>query len=514
MRFFLFLFLSLFIESNITERDDVKEFIEFAISNSNLDRDEVLAFIKEARPSKKAVVLKNNQPEVKATWDSYRNTRVSATRIINGLKFLLDHETLLENVEKDFGVSKFYIVSIIGIETNYGRNFGSFNPLDAIFTRAFDPKSNYWQNELLELFKIAKRYNLQPKNMRSSWSGAIGLGQFIPSSYISYGVDYDYNGNVDLMDSKEDGIASIANYLKAHGWVSDAFVVEEVQIENKISSLSEFEIDDLTLPYRINNFRTKITADEIKDGGLNFKENYLGKITPLLVHQNGKTRLFLGFDNFRVITKYNRSSKYALAVHQLAEEIEKKYSEETGLVIKITSLYNGGKYSLYGYKRYNDVRAVLFLESEVGLYGGDPDNFTYPRYNADFAFLRVYDDNGEPLKVDNFFGWSLSGPEENEPIFVIGNPGSTNRLNTVSQLEYARDVSYKNLSFLYKPLIKRATDRPNTVNHYPDMVVAASLYFNEMITSSKCSQLGQAIFILTPDDFQVSLAFVNLRHQP
>jgi len=328
MRFFLFLFLSLFIESNITERDDVKEFIEFAISNSNLDRDEVLAFIKEARPSKKAVVLKNNQPEVKATWDSYRNTRVSATRIINGLKFLLDHETLLENVEKDFGVSRFYIVSIIGIETNYGRNFGSFNPLDAIFTRAFDPKSNYWQNELLELFKIAKRYKLQPKNMRSSWSGAIGLGQFIPSSYISYGVDYDYNGNVDLMDSKEDGIASIANYLKAHGWVSDAFVVEEVQIENKISSLSEFEIDDLTLPYRINNFRTKITADEIKDGGLNFKENYLGKITPLLVHQNGKTRLFLGFDNFRVITKYNRSSKYALAVHQLAEEIEKKYYEK------------------------------------------------------------------------------------------------------------------------------------------------------------------------------------------
>ena len=113
MRFFLFLFLSLYIESNITERDDVKEFIKFAISNSDLDRDEVLAFIKDAKPSKKAVVLKNNQPEVKATWDSYRNTRVSATRIINGLKFLLDHKILLENVEKDFGVSKFYIVYCI-----------------------------------------------------------------------------------------------------------------------------------------------------------------------------------------------------------------------------------------------------------------------------------------------------------------------------------------------------------------------------------------------------------------
>ena len=220
-----------------------------------------------------------------------------------------------------------YIVSIIGIETNYGRNYGSFNPLDAIFTRAFDPKNKYWQNELLELFKIAKRYNLQPKNMRSSWSGAMGLGQFIPSSYNSYGVDYNYDGVVDLMDSREDGIASVANYLKVHGWINDALTVEEVEIENKISSLSEFQIDELVLPYRINNFRTKISTDEIKNGGLKFNENFSGKITPLLMHQNGKTRLFLGFDNFRVITKYNRSSKYALAVHQLAEEIEKKYYE-------------------------------------------------------------------------------------------------------------------------------------------------------------------------------------------
>ena len=200
MRFFLFLFLSLYIESNITERDDVKEFIKFAISNSDLDRDEVLAFIKDAKPSKKAVVLKNNQPEVKATWDSYRNTRVSATRIINGLKFLLDHKILLENVEKDFGVSKFYIVSIIGIETNYGRNFGSFNPLDAIFTRAFEPSSSFWQKELVELFILSKRYNLDPKKIKSSWSGAIGLGQFIPSSYNAYGVDYDLNGFVDLFN--------------------------------------------------------------------------------------------------------------------------------------------------------------------------------------------------------------------------------------------------------------------------------------------------------------------------
>jgi len=92
------------------------------------------------------------------------------------------------------------------------------------------------------------------------------------------------------------------------------------------------------------------------------------------------------------------------------------YTEETGLTCKIITLYNGGKYSLYGYKSYNDVRAVYINESEMGFFGGDPDNFTYPRYNPDFAFLRVYDDNGIPLKTDYFYKWSKDGAQENEPM--------------------------------------------------------------------------------------------------
>ncbi|MCF7859518.1 MAG: S46 family peptidase [Candidatus Cloacimonetes bacterium] len=150
---------------------------------------------------------------------------------------------------------------------------------------------------------------------------------------------------------------------------------------------------------------------------------------------------------------------------QTIEELEKQYSEDTGLSCRITSLYNGGKYSLYGFRRYEDVRAVYINESEMGLFGGDPDNFTYPRYNPDFAFVRVYDDNGEPLKTDNFFKWSTEGPKEDEPIFVVGNPGSTQRLNTVAQLEYQRDITMKNQSFMLNGMIDMFYDM---INEYPD----------------------------------------------
>ncbi|MBU0558640.1 MAG: S46 family peptidase [Bacteroidetes bacterium] len=152
-------------------------------------------------------------------------------------------------------------------------------------------------------------------------------------------------------------------------------------------------------------------------------------------------------------------------------DIQDRYNEETGLICKVTSLYNGGKFSLYGYKRYDDVRAVYINESEMGLWGGDPDNFTYPRYSADFAFCRVYV-NDAPLKTDNYYKWSSAGAVESEPLFVIGNPGSTFRLKTMAQLEYYRDYTYRNNSFLFRgsvnylnELIKESPEKEDEYNN-------------------------------------------------
>jgi hypothetical protein len=130
----------------------------------------------------------------------------------------------------------------------------------------------------------------------------------------------------------------------------------------------------------------------------------------------------------------NRNSKIS--------ELEKKYSDETGLVGKVIELYKGGKYSLYLYKRYSDIRLVMAPDFQIAATGWDWDNFTYPRYELDFMFFRAYE-NDKPVKSNHFFKFSAKGAEEGEPIFVVGRPGSTQRLLSVAQLEFFRDKTYK-----------------------------------------------------------------------
>ena len=322
----LIMFLTIsYAHADILEREDVQSFIRLAVNSSELTKEEIENYLIRAVPSKKAQTARQNQPEVKATWNRYRNRYVTSSRINNGVKFVKENYEILHSVEKDFGVSKFYVASIIGCETNYGSFLGTYNPLDTIFTRAFEPKNNFWQKELIELFILSKKYNLDPKAIKSSWSGALGLGQFIPSSYNYYGIDYDSDGMVDMYNSRKDGIASVANYLRENGWKKGSKAVSEVSVGEKYEKLQDDAIAELELPFDLNNFRTKVSTTEMLNEGFKFKDTFNEKITPLLVYEQGKTKLYLGFDNFRVITKYNRSSKYALAVHQLAFEISKRF---------------------------------------------------------------------------------------------------------------------------------------------------------------------------------------------
>ena len=166
------------------------------------------------------------------------------------------------------------------------------------------------------------------------------------------------------------------------------------------------------------------------------------------------------------INKGTTDEERAKFENDVISKIEEREAAATGLEVAITPLYNGGKYSLYGYKRYTDVRLVLAPEDQLGFFGGDPDNFTYPRFNLDCSFFRVYDENGNPLKTENFFKWSTNGAAVGEPVFVVGNPGNTDRLNTVAQLEYARDIQFPrtlslltNLSDMYKEMLKKDPSR-------------------------------------------------------
>jgi hypothetical protein len=141
-------------------------------------------------------------------------------------------------------------------------------------------------------------------------------------------------------------------------------------------------------------------------------------------------------------TDAEREDARQRATARIEDSIAALHSGREGSVrVEVTALYNGGRYSAYTYRRYSDVRLVVAAELALGHFGGDPDNWTYPRYALDFAFLRVYGSDGEPLQTDHYFTWSLEGVEQGDVVFVIGNPGATNRLNTVAQLEFQRDVS-------------------------------------------------------------------------
>ncbi|HEX9253806.1 MAG TPA: S46 family peptidase [Ignavibacteriaceae bacterium] len=157
------------------------------------------------------------------------------------------------------------------------------------------------------------------------------------------------------------------------------------------------------------------------------------------------------------------------------EELKKINSDQhPELTFKITSLYNGGKYSLYGYKVYSDIRLVFVPELFVAKLGGDPDNFTYPRYGLDCAFLRAYED-GKPIKTDYFFSWNNDGVVEDQPVFVVGNPGRTNRINTMVQIEYARDIQYPMLVGMFKEMYSIYEEMVNETNA-EDFKLIARLY--------------------------------------
>lgn len=156
------------------------------------------------------------------------------------------------------------------------------------------------------------------------------------------------------------------------------------------------------------------------------------------------------------------------------KEITDNTQKETGLICQVVPLYNGGKFSLYGYKRYTDIRLVFAPETQIAYFGGDFDNFTYPRYNLDFTFYRAYE-NDKPVKSPNYFKFSLNGIKPGEPIFTVGNPGTTNRLKTLAQLEYARDITYRNQAFLfdsfYYALDDLKKEEPSRAKEFEDLRV-------------------------------------------
>jgi len=186
------------------------------------------------------------------------------------------------------------------------------------------------------------------------------------------------------------------------------------------------------------------------------------------------------------------------------KEIETKYSSEFSLKCNVITFYNGGMYMLYCYKRYTNVKLVFAPENYIAQFGGDPDNFTYPRYDYDCMFFRIYDTDGKPMKSSNFFRWSADGANVGEPLFVIGNPGSTERLKTFAQLEFARDYAVPSrldqLDFMVNYLNKYIADNPDKKQTYQDALFGNQN--SQKVFIGQVKALNDAVMMARKKDFE------------
>ena len=247
-------------------------------------------------------------------WYEYRAIFMKDSRIKAGKAFLIKHKAIFDNVEKKYGVPREVIAAIIGVETFYGRNTGSYRVIDALATLAFDyPKRSLFYRELKNYFLMVRDNQLSPLEIKGSYAGAMGLGQFIPSSYISYAVDFDGDGKKDLWTNPGDAIASVAYYFKRHGWKKGEPVADRVTLYN--TDADKFANKTLSLKGNLSDWKKR---------GVNIPKTRSERDAALFRYQfEDSQEYWLAYKNYYVITRYNHSRLYARAVYELSQALLK-----------------------------------------------------------------------------------------------------------------------------------------------------------------------------------------------
>jgi len=253
------------------------------------------------------------RPAEAKPWKAYRPIFLTEKRINDGRAFIAEHRAQLAAVEEATGVPVEMIAAIIGVETNYGRNTGSYRVLDALYTLGahYPPRQTFFRSELGHVMKLAQVEQLDLPNLKGSYAGAMGWGQFMPSSYLAYARDGDGDGRRDLFGSLPDVFASVANYFVAHGWQRGQPVAVPATLA---PGADEFKPDTMEAKYSLAALAEKGYAPVSAVGdGLN--------ATVINLEGVDGREYWLGFKNFYVISRYNRSPLYSLAVYQLSQAL-------------------------------------------------------------------------------------------------------------------------------------------------------------------------------------------------
>jgi membrane-bound lytic murein transglycosylase B len=247
-------------------------------------------------------------------WTRYRAKFLTPDNIDNGVAFWHAHEAALQRAYAQYGVPPEYVVSILGVETRYGGYVGKYRVMDALTTLAFDypRRADYFAGELESFLIMARDEGFDPFQPVGSYAGAMGLGQFMPSSFHRYAVDFDGDGKRNLWDP-EDAIGSVANYFAKNGWHRGELVAVRADVQGSAARAMKAD------------FTTSYPLDVLSARGIRSSLNGHRDVSLLRLDARGGYEYWLGLENFYVITRYNHSTYYAMAVHQLAQSIRARH---------------------------------------------------------------------------------------------------------------------------------------------------------------------------------------------
>jgi membrane-bound lytic murein transglycosylase B len=313
-------------------RPDVQAFIAELVATEAFDAAALRRLFAQVRVQPKVIAAMSRPLLVPPKWYEYFPQFLSQARVDAGVAFWRDNETALTRAQVEFGVPAEVIVAIIGVETFYGRNTGSYRVIDALSTLAFDypRRAEYFRGELKQFLLLAREQGVSPLEPKGSFAGAAGLPQFMPGSIRAYAVDYDGDGRIDLADNVIDAIGSVANYLAQHGWQPDQPVMQALRLDAETRDAVQHLFDGGTTERRS-------IAAWVRDGIVGFVipgDLSADPVGLLMLEVPAEASYWMVFNNWYVLTRYNRSRLYASAVWQLAQAVNAaRAGEQRGLLI-------------------------------------------------------------------------------------------------------------------------------------------------------------------------------------
>ncbi|UCH53315.1 MAG: lytic murein transglycosylase B [Pseudomonadota bacterium] len=301
----------------ISDYPEIDNFIVEMSDRHGFSRDRLVRLFERAQ-IKTDIIEAIERPAEARPWYEYKERFVNPQHVAQGLRFWRKHANTLERAEAQFGVPPAIIVSLIGVETFYGKNRGRYRVIDALTTLMlrYPPRAAFFRRELEEYLLLVAELAEPPLKLKGSYAGAIGIPQFIPSSYRRYAIDFDGDGRRDLIDNPADAIGSVANFLARHGWRPRVPVSDAARIEGT----RHFWVEQLGI-------KPALTLQQLVSYGVFAEGERDDSLSAALISLEGADGPLyrIGYNNFYVITRYNRSKRYAMAVYELSELLRDAY---------------------------------------------------------------------------------------------------------------------------------------------------------------------------------------------